>query len=113
MFDQIFMDMLKDKEKVVKSLADAYAQSEKIEIGFNGVINTVLTNPSDENLRKMVNTTMKCVKTMSGIIKMLIMLNLVYVGGDQYSTDVGKILIRLGRGKEALREIFKQKLKGS
>lgn len=112
MFDQVFMDMLKNKKRVVESLAGAYDQSEKIESGLHSVIDSVLDNPSEENLRKMVKTTMKCTKTMAGIIKMLIMLNLVYVSGNEYTSDVGNILIRLGRGDEALREIFKQKLNG-
>ena len=112
MFDQVFMDMLKDKEQVIHSLASAYDQSDKIEAGFKTVADSVLNNPSEENLRKMVNTTMKCTKTLASINKMLIMLNLVYVAGDNYTSDIGKVLVRLGRGEEALREMFKQKMKG-
>lgn len=113
MIDEVFMEMLKNKEQVVKSLAGAYEQSGRVETGMEKVVDSVLENPSEENLRKMINTTMKCVKRQAGIIKMLVMLNLVYVSGSNYSADVAAVLMKMGRGQEALREMFKQKMGGA
>jgi len=101
----LFMRMLKNKEGILKSLLGALDQTEKMETGLDKVCDSVINNPSEENLRKMLQTTMKCVKTQSGIIKMLSLIALTYVSGNHFTGDVGSVLVKLGSGEEALREI--------
>ena len=113
MFDpNLFMSMLKDKKRVVEALLSAMEQSEKMIKGLSKVSDSVIKNPSDENLRKMVNTTIKCVSKQSKIIQMLTLVSIVYSSSDKFSSDVVMILAKLAKGDEALREMFNQKLRG-
>jgi len=109
----LFMSMLKDRKQVVEALLSAMEQSEKMISGLSKVSDSVIENPSDENLRKMVNTTMKCVSKQAKIIQMLALVSLVYTSSSQFSSDVARILIKFGKGEEALREMFNQKLRGN
>ncbi len=99
--------MLKDKAHIAEALMTAFETADKMDKGF---AKAVLINPSPENQQKMLNTTMKCTKHLAEMVKMLAIINLVYISGDNYNSDIAKVLVRMGKGKEALQEIFKQKM---
>jgi hypothetical protein len=41
----------------------------------------------------------------------MLMLMMVYVIGNQFSSDSARLLMKLGHGEEALRELFNAKLR--
>ena len=70
----------------------------------------VQENPA--NLEKQLQTSVKCVRRLSDVNRRLLMLLMVYVVGNQFHSDSAALMAKLGRGEEALKELFKQKLKG-
>jgi hypothetical protein len=108
---KLMLEMLKSKETVVKTILKDIEESNKMHEGLKKCCDSVINNPSDKNLRKMVNTTMKCVSSQSSIITKLCFVALTYCGGNSYDGDVAMIINKLGHGKEALREMFRQKMK--
>jgi hypothetical protein len=109
---KLIMGMLKNKETVLNSIFRDIEKCNKTSAGLRRVCDSVVDNPSDENLRKMVKTTMKCVADQSEMITRLSIIALVYSGGRNYDVDTATILNKLGHGREAIREMFKQKMGG-
>lgn len=108
----MIMGMLKSKQLVIKTIISDIEKCQNISKGLEKCTDSVITNPSEENLRKMLNTSMKCISKQSDIITKLLIVALMYCGGDNYDSDATTILNKLGRGKEALRHIFKNKFGG-
>lgn len=104
--------MLKEKRTVIENLAEALDESRRIQKGMNHAKEHVLKNPSAENISKMLNTTMNTLETQSKTINQLILINLVYASGGDFTGDVVQCLNKLGHGKEAMQEMFKQKMEG-
>ena len=105
--------MLKEKHTVIETIGLAIDESKRIETGLSKAKDSVLDNPSDANLRKMLNVTMKSLETQSKTITQLSLISLVYVANDNFTSDVAKILAKLGHGNEAIREMFRQKMNGN
>ena len=104
--------MLKRKRSVIETLAEALDESVRIQKGMSHAKEHVLKNPSAENISKMLNTTMSTLETQSKTINQLILINLVYASGGDFTGDVVQCLNKLGHGQEALKEMFKQKMEG-
>jgi len=104
---------LNRKEDVVQALIKDLDQCETMAAGCGNVLDSwgkVEGNP--ENLAKQLRTAVKSVKALSAMNRRLVMLLMVYVCGDQFSSDSARLMIKLGRGKEALQDLFEQKLRG-
>ena len=104
--------MLKEKGTVIETLASAINESVKIQKGLEKVKDSVLENPSEANLRKMLNTTMKSLEVQSKTITQLALISLVYVANSNFTSDLAMSLSKLGHGQEALQEMFRQKMNG-
>lgn len=104
---------LKEKGSVIETIANAVGESTKIQKGIGKVKDSVLNNESEANLRKMVHTTMKSVESQSKIITQLSLICLVYASGGNFTADVAQSLNKLGHGREAMQEMFKQKMNGT
>ncbi len=104
--------MMSGKEEVILALAKGIESTTKIQNGIGKVKDSVLENPSEENLRKQLHITMKSLETQSEFINQLALICLVYVTGSNYTTDIALTLNKLGHGKEAIREMFRQKMNG-
>lgn len=105
--------MMTGKENVVQAIVKGVENSTKIQDGIGKVKDSVLENPSEENLRKQLHITMKSLETQSAFINQLALICLVYVTGSNYTGDIAQALIKLGHGKEALQEMFRQKMQGN
>jgi len=105
--------MLKEKGTVIETLANAIDESVKIQKGLNKAKESLLTNSSRENQRKMLNTTMKSLEAQSKTITQLALISLVYVANSNFTSDLAHSLTKLGHGQEALQEMFRQKMNGS
>ena len=104
---------LTNKEEVVSALLKDIEQCEVQTKGCGRVLDQwekVQENP--ENLEKQLQTAIKCVNKLSDMNRRLVMLLMVYVVGRQFQTDAADLMSKLGRGEEALRELFKQRMKG-
>ena len=110
-FADLMSSMLKDKEKVCSFLLGAIEQSNKMEAGFKKAYLDFENNSTDANLKKMLATTMKCVGKQSSQIKALAMIALVYSSGSNYDMDVAGIMLKLGKGQEAMQTIWKKKMR--
>lgn len=104
--------MLKEKGTVLETLANAIDESVRIQKGLNQAKETVLNNQSEENLRKMLNVTMKSLESQSKTITQLALISLVYVANSNFTSDLAHSLTKLGHGQEALQEMFRQKMEG-
>lgn len=104
--------MMSGKEQVITSLAKGIESSAKIQSGIGKVKDSVLENPSEENLRKQLHITMKSLETQSAFLNQLALICLVYVTGSNYTGDIAQALIKLGHGQDALKEMFRQKMEG-
>lgn len=104
--------MLKEKGTVIETIAHAIDESTRIQKGLEKAKNSVLDNPSDANLRKMLNITMKSLETQSQTITQLALIALVYTANSNFTSDLAHSLTKLGHGREALQEMFKQKMRG-
>lgn len=105
--------MLKEKGSVIESIAESIEESIRIQNGLGKAKESVLSNPSEENLRKMLNTTMKSLETQSKTITQLSLILLVYAASNNFDSDVAQSLIKLGHGQDALREMFRKKMQGN
>lgn len=105
--------MLKEKGSVIESIAESIEESIRIQNGLGKVKDSVINNPSEENLRKMLNTTMKSLETQSKTITQLSLILLVYASNSNFSSDLAMSLNKLGHGKEAIQEMFRQKMQGT
>ncbi len=104
--------MLKEKGTVIETIALAIEESTRIQKGLSVAKDSVLDNPSEANLRKMLNVTMKSLETQSQAITQLALISLVYAANSNFTSDLAQSLTKLGHGREALQEMFKQKLRG-
>ena len=64
------------------------------------------------NVDKALFACSKSLKHLNDVNQRLLMLIMVYVSGDNYQSDVAHALVKMGRGEEALQEMFKQKMSG-
>ncbi len=105
--------MISGKEDVIQALAKGIENTSRIQNGISKVKDSVLENPSEENLRKQLHITMKSLETQSTFVNQLALICLVYVTGSNYTSDIAQALIKLGHGKEAVQEMFRQKMQGN
>lgn len=105
--------LLSSKDQVMKALFEDISQCETQANGCSRVLENwdkVQGNP--ENLEKQLKTAVKCVNRLSVMNRRLLMLLVVYVTGDNFTTDSALLMNKLGAGEEALKEMLKQKMKG-
>ena len=105
--------MMSGKEEIIQALAKGIENTSKTQNGIGKVKDSVLENPSEENLRKQLHITMKSLETQSTFVNQLALICLVYVTGSNYTSDIAQALTKLGHGQDALKEMFRQKMKGN
>ena len=102
---QIFMDLLKNKEEVVKAVIDDISQSQVISRELQGISSSIGHRDPSDVLRALV----KCNARLSKTVLRLGVIALVYAQGDQFSADNAKALTKMGRGKEAIKAFYESK----
>ncbi|HHZ96999.1 MAG TPA: hypothetical protein EYN67_15930 [Flavobacteriales bacterium] len=108
---EIFMDMLKDKESVILSLIKDFDTCEK----NRQAIDILLQKQEDAkviDITKVQKAYSKSIRHLNDVNMRLLLLLITYAQGDGFSSDTAGALIKFGQGKEALREMFKQKMQG-
>ena len=110
-FDADFLlKMLKDKEQVFRTLVGDGNQAMIIHGELDQTLKERFDDEDDpEVLKAWVKSLMKVNRRQATTLTHLLTIMLVYVQSDTFTSDVGKALVKLGRGEEALQEMFKQK----
>ena len=109
---QIFMDMLKDKESVIKALIKDFDSCEK----NRDVLDKLLAMQEEGkqiDYNKVGKAYSKSLRHLNDVNMRLLILLLVYAQSDAFGSASAQALMKFGRGKEALQEMFKQKLRGN
>lgn len=100
------MDLLKDKEKIIKYIINSCKNASKIE---EGVLSMRKRGYSDGG---MIDKLAEVAAMQTKQIELLSVLALVYMGNSSFDRDVALILNRMGRGEEALQQMLKNKMEG-
>jgi len=99
-------DLLKDKKDVIKFLMETIQSNEKMSSGMR----KLKENNCSEKFK--TEKLLEVVANQSVQIKHLCILLLVYSQGRNFDVDVAQMMNKMGRGQEALRQMFKNKMNG-
>jgi hypothetical protein len=111
-FDQFLLNAITNKETVIASLLKDMQDCTRKQEAIHGAMDTVIDNPAEENLRKMLRSTMSLVGEQAILINKLLTVSLVYVSSDSFSKDSASVAVKLGRGEEAIKAFAKAKFGG-
>lgn len=100
--DTIF-NLLKNKKGVIKFLFDTFHKNDNMSAGLRK-----LSESDNEEFK--TKKLLEVVANQNIQIKHLSLLLLCYVQGSNFDVDVAQMLNKMGRGDEALQQMFKNKL---
>jgi hypothetical protein len=105
--------IISDKEKMAKDLLQHLEEAIRTINGLNKAAPTVLTNESDANTRKMLNTTMNLVKRQQELNQILVSVVTMLLSSPDFTGWQAQLAMKLGGdGQAILREMMRQKLSG-
>lgn len=99
------MDLLKDKEKVIRYVLNISKNASKIEGGILSMRKRGYTDGG------MIDKLAEVAAMQTRQIELLSVIALVYMGNISFDRDVALILNRMGRGEEALQQMLENKMK--
>jgi len=99
------LDILKNKESVIRTLLKALNDSDKYTEGLKSMKERGFSQ--DGMLEKVIAVS----AAQSQQIKAISLIALVYAQGGNFDQDVATALNKMGRGEEALRAMLDKKLK--
>lgn len=108
---KLLLEMLQNKDAMLQELADGITEMDQIFVGTQTVLQSVETG-TDANVRKQLKNNMAAMMKLSKRMRQLLLVTLVTVSSDGFSSDIAKLGIRTGRGQDFLQEMLKQKMKG-
>lgn len=112
MDSQVLLDMLKNKQLIAGQLVADLDTCDKNMQAFEKLERLYAETPDTVNATKALTACSKSLRHLNEMNRRLIMLLVVYAAGDNFSSDSAKLLLKMGRGDEALREMFRQKMGG-
>jgi len=110
----ILLEILKDKKKLIAFLLDTI---EKSNTEKNGILKLSESLSRDEpnllieNIAHCVGVTMRYTAKQHHAIQQLAIIALIQCQSSGFDVDVAQMLNKLGKGEEALQQMFKNKLK--
>ncbi len=111
MIDEIFMALLKDKKSALKSILKDIDKTGIYSGGLDQFLETIDTCDLEEvDIRKKLKTIMKVLSSQNAILRKLLFITLIYMQGNTFDSDAGNALVKMGRGEEALKQMFKNKM---
>lgn len=99
---EIIMDMLKNKGDVINFLLETIESNNKMSNGLRK-----LTESNNQEFK--MNKLLEVVANQSIQIKHLSLLLLIYAKSSDFDKDMAIMLNKMGRGEEALKQMFKNK----
>lgn len=113
----MLLSMLKDKAGVIETVVANLQQVAKIKQGTERLLEQLDLKPGDE-IPKGLDTLRVCVALTKSVNKItqstqqLLVFALLYVSGSNFDVDSALMMGKLGRGQDALRQMFKNKVDG-
>lgn len=113
---QLLMDMLKNKGTVFNQIAKDFTTCQKNVDAFEVLIKRLKNGeklgdePEDLNAEKIHLAYAKAMRQQYSLIMRLLVMSMVYTGGNDFDADLAKALAKLGHGDEAVRQMFRNKL---
>lgn len=107
--------MLKDKKKVISFLLASMGETAKQKEGLPNLLNSLTRenpNHSTENIAKCVSVCLSTEAKQAEMLQALTLICLVQAQSSSFDSDVAQMLVKAGRGEEALKQMFENKLKG-
>jgi len=111
-FGDFCLHIMKNREEVLKNILRDIQQVEKQQAGLMSVIPSLTEETSDANLRHQLKTCMQVQAQQAQIIRTLLMISLINISSQDFVAQVAQLANKFGKGEEALREMFNQKLRG-
>ena len=111
----ILLETLKDKTKLITFLLETIQESQKEKEGLTKLSESLTRenpNLSAENLAKCLATTMKVSAKQSHSIQNLAIISLIVCQSPDFDSDITKMMIKMGRGQEAVQQMWKNKMNG-
>lgn len=107
---QVFLEMLRNKEQVIETVIGDVQQAQTMERGLNSMLERMESGEELDGVkaRKVI---LRTLRRQSQILGRLAFLMLVYVQGENFNSDSTRALMRMGLGREAVREMWKRKMK--
>lgn len=105
--------LMKNADKAGAFLIEALKNVNRFEQGLTKVVDALEgDNVSPETVAKFSRTTAKILRDQQTLLKHLIAFSMVYLGGDQFRQDAATCAAKMGRGDEALKEMWNEKMRG-
>ncbi len=111
----LLFDLLKDKTKVIAFLLETIQETAKQKEGLAKLSESLTRenpNHSIENIAKCLAVTMKTESKQAQMIQSLATICLVYAQSSSFDSNIGHMMVKMGRGEEALQQMFKNKMEG-
>lgn len=105
------MQMLRQPEKIAGSLLTDIATCSKNMEAFEKLV-ALYDEGKTVDPEKALKACAKSLRHSNEVNVRLLMILLTYVSGRTFSSDATTVLVKMGRGNDAMRELFKQKMRG-
>lgn len=100
------IEILKDKSKIIEYLLKTISTNEKISNGLNGI------NIPEISTEGKVGKLLEVVSKQSLQIRQLSTILLVYTQSKNFDSQIAEIMVKFGKGEEALQIMLNKKMKG-
>lgn len=100
------INLLKDKSGLLKYILDMISSSEKFSTGLRSM------KERGWSQEGMLDKVIEVSAIQSQQLKHVALVMLLLVQSDDFTTMVAKLMIKMGRGQEALKAMLDEKLKG-
>lgn len=110
----ILFETLKDKKKLISFLLKTIEESDKSINGLSNLSSSLTRsepNHSIENIAKCTAVALTISAKQQDTIKTLATIALIQCSSNDFDVDIAKLLNKLGRGEEALRQMMDNKFK--
>lgn len=111
-FGEFCLYLMKNREEAIKNLLSEIERTEKQYAGLVKVIPSLEPGCLEANLTHQLKTCMQVQAQQATIIRTLLMIALINVSSDDFTSQVAKLATKFGKGDEAFREFVKQKFPG-
>jgi hypothetical protein len=112
----LLMDMIKNRDLVLQALSNSLEQAGTIKKGLDMLAKSIegkdIIADRSVDFDKIFHSLLKANKQLASSVEVMSVLLILYVAEGDFGSDSALMLNRLGKGQEALRELFKQKLRG-
>ena len=100
------INLLKDKSRLLKYILDMIASSEKFATGLRSM------KERGWSQEGMLDKVIEVSTIQSQQLKHVALVMLLLVQSDDFTTMVAKLMVKMGRGQEALRAMLDERMKG-